>query len=350
MDPGQSTEQGGPVDLVLEGGGVKGIGLVGALTGLDEKGFVPQNIAGTSAGAITAALVAAGYTVAEMKKILSELEYAKFKDKTAVSRIPLIGEPLSAVTRKGMFKGDYFHKWIEDKLAAKGVHTFGDLVVEEYKDEPKYRYRLQVIATDITGHDLLKLPGDAKARFGTDPDELSVADAVRMSMSIPIFFEPWRWQTAASEQHPRGQEHLIVDGGVLSNFPVWIFDSEGEPPWPTFGLMLVEPDPKAEPGAEEPASPDDDVITYFKDLAGTMMGAHDRMYLQNDTFVRTIPIPTLGVRTTEFDLSEKRAGELFESGRTAALEFVDEKWDFDKYKRTFRRGERPTRTETIAPG
>jgi NTE family protein len=321
---------------------VKGIGLVGALTGLDEKGFVPQNVAGTSAGAITAALVAAGYTVAEMKTILSELDYKKFKDKTAISKIWLVGEPLSAVTRKGISKGDYFHKWIEDRLAAKGIRTFGDLVVEEYKDDPKYRYRLQVIATDITGHEMLRLPRDAE-RFGVDPDKLPVADAVRMSMSIPIFFEPWRWRAQD------GQEHLIVDGGVLSNFPVWIFDSDGEPPWPTFGLMLVEPDPKAEPGRDQPTSPDDDVITYFKDLASTMMGAHDRMYLQNDSFVRTIPIPTLGVGTTEFDLSEKRAGELFESGRKAALEFVDQKWNFEEYKRAFRSGERPTRSATVVP-
>src|SRR5207344_1582866 len=109
-----------------------------------------------------------------------------------------------------------------------------------------------------------------------------------------------RWRTAPSKENPRGEEHLIVDGGVLSNFPVWIFDSKGEPPWPTFGLMLVEPDPKADPGRHQPTAPDDDVITYLKDLASTMMGAHDRMYLQNDTFVRTIPIPTLGVGTTEF--------------------------------------------------
>jgi NTE family protein len=342
VNSGQAQGNGGPVDLVLEGGGVKGIGLVGALTGLDERGFVPQNVAGTSAGAITAALVAAGYTVADMKKILSELDYARFKDKTALSKVPLIGEPLSALTRKGISKGDYFHKWIEERLAANGVHTFRDLVVEEYKDEPKYRYRLQVIATDITGHEMLRLPRDAE-RFGVNPDDLSVADAVRMSMSIPIFFEPWRWRTKD------GQEHLIVDGGVLSNFPVWIFDSEGEPPWPTFGLMLVEPDPKAQPGADQPTSPDDDVITYLKDLASTMMGAHDRMYLQNDTFVRTIPIPTLGVGTTEFDLPEKRAGELFESGRKAALEFVDQKWNFEEYKRTFRSGERPTRSATVLP-
>ena len=67
-----------------------------------------------------------------------------------------------------------------------------------------------------------------------------------MSMSIPIFFKPWRWRSELADDR---SEHLIVDGGVLSNFPVWLFDSEGEPPWPTFGLMLVEPGAPA-PGVE----------------------------------------------------------------------------------------------------
>lgn len=318
---------------------MKGIGLVGALTALEEKGFKPQNIAGTSAGAITAALLAAGYTADRMRDILSTLDFETFKDETFLSHILGIGKPLSALLEKGMYKGDAFHEWIEELLAEKGVHTFKDLIVEESKDEPDYRYKLQVIATDITAHDLLRLPRDAE-RFGVDPDELSVADAVRMSMSIPIFFEPWPWRTAD------GEEHLIVDGGVLSNFPVWIFDSKGEPPWPTFGLALVEPDPKAQPGRDRPSAEDTGIVTYLKDLASTMMEAHDRMYLQNDTFVRTIRIPTLGVGTTEFDLSPARAEALFKSGYDAGLKFIED-WDFEEYKLTFRSGKRPTRTEAI---
>lgn len=328
------------VDLVLEGGGMKGIGLVGALTALDEKGYQPQNVAGTSAGAIVAALVAAGYTVGELREILSSLDFKSFEDETLEGHIPLVGKYLSAFIEKGMYKGEEFHEWIAGLLEKKGVRTFADLVDPEYASEPAYRYRLQVIASDVTAHELLRLPGDA-ARFGIEPDALPVADAVRMSMSIPIFFEPWKWRSKSD-----GEGHLIVDGGVLSNFPVWIFDSEGEPRWPTFGLTLVEPDPKSDPGASQSPSGDTGIVTYLKDLVSTMLEAHDRMYLQNDTFVRTIPIPTLGVRTTEFDLSPERADALFESGHRAAEEFLA-KWNFEAYKATFRRGQRPTRTESI---
>lgn len=328
------------MDLVLEGGGVKGIGLVGALDALGRHGFRAQNVAGASAGAIVAALVAAGYTVEELHKILSELNFNSFKDETWEGHIPVVGEFVSALVEKGMYKGEHFLDWIRELLEAKDVRTFGDLVAAESADEPGRRYRLQVIASDITAHELLRLPQDAK-RFGVEPDDLSVAEAVRMSMSIPIFFEPWRWHSQSD-----GREHLIVDGGVLSNFPVWIFDSDGEPRWPTFGLMLVEPEPKAEPGANHPPAPDTGIVTYLKDLVSTMLEAHDRMYLANDAFVRTIPIPTLGVRTTEFDLSTERADALYESGCSAAEDFLS-RWNFDAYKATFRSGESPSRRRAI---
>ena len=74
---------------------------------------------------------------------------------------------------------------------------------------------------------------DAKAVLGVEPDDLPVAEAVRMSMSIPFFFSPVRWK------HPDGKQQLtLVDGGMLSNFPVWLFDTPDLPDWPTFGLRL----------------------------------------------------------------------------------------------------------------
>ena len=166
-----------------------------------------------------------------------------------------------------------------------------------------------------------------------------------MSMSIPIFFEPWRWVSKRD-----GEEHLIVDGGVLSNFPVWLFDSDGEPAWPTFGLLLVEPEPRRPVTArlESPVGqPHANIFDFVKALVQTMVEAHDRMYLENDSFVRTIGVPTLGVRTTEFDLSRERAQQLYQSGRDAAVKFL-ESWNFEEYKAAFREQEPPSRRELIA--
>lgn len=321
------------VDLVFEGGGVKGIGLVGAVSVLLEHGYLPQNLAGSSAGAVTAALLAAGYTPSELKEEVLALDYGRFQDRAWEDRLPLLEKTASLLLDQGIYEGRELHAWVAERLEAKGVHTFGDLVVEQTKDDPRWRYRLQVIASDVTGRRLLVLPRDAD-RLGVDPDRLNVALAVRMSMSIPIFFEPVRWLNPDD-----GRQQVIVDGGMLSNFPVWLFDSDGEPDWPTFGLLLVEPDPTTSVAARltRPDRGAHALVDYVKSLAQTMMEAHDRLYVEEANYARTVAIPTLGVGTTEFDLSRERAIALFESGRSAAERFLTT-WDFDAYVNAFRSG------------
>ena len=290
-------------DLVFEGGGVKGIGLAGALEMLEEREYRPQNIAGTSAGAITAALLAAGYSADELREIIVTLDYRQFQDRAWEDKIPLIERSLSMLLDLGLYEGDRFLAWIRERLEAKGVRTFADLVHDEFADDPRYRSRLQVIASDVTKHELLVLPRDA-TKLGIEPDDLDVALAVRMSMSIPVFFEPVRFVNPKT-----GDVHVIVDGGMLSNYPVWLFDCEdGDvPEWPTFGLLLVEPKPQVPIGARLPkpkmaGKGAGAVIDYVKSLAQTMMEAHDRLYVEQANYARTIAIPTLGVGTTEFDL------------------------------------------------
>ena len=335
-------------DLVFEGGGVKGIGLAGALATLEERGYAPQNVAGTSAGSISAALLAAGYSAPELREIIMDLDYRQFQDKGWEDKVPLIERSLSLLLDLGIYEGNFFYNWIQERLEAKDVRTFADLVHPEYADEPRFRHRLQVVVSDVTTHDLLVLPRDA-AKLGIEPDELDVALAVRMSMSIPVFFEPVRFENPKT-----GQTHVIVDGGMLSNYPVWLFDcDDGTPPdWPTFGMLLVEPKPRIPVGARLPkpkhaGSGAAAVLDYVKALAQTMMEAHDRMYVEQASYARTIPIPTLGVGTTEFDLSKERALALFDSGRWAAEKFLD-KWDFDAYIATFRTGkEEHSRRDSI---
>ncbi len=308
------------VDLVFEGGGVKGIALVGAFSVLEQRGYEPQNMAGASAGAIVAALIAAGYTATELRKIIGELDYDHFKDESWEDRIPLAGRSLSVLKDLGVYEGEAFLVWMRELLEAKEVRTFRDLVRRE-DPELRYRYKAQVIASDVTERRLLVLPRDAHKLGISDPDDLGVALAVRMSMSIPIFFEPVKFANPQT-----GREHLIVDGGMLSNFPVWLFDAE-EPLWPTFGLKLVEK-PRVPIGGqlrqERPRSGVLSVLSYLRSLVDTMMAAHDRLYIEESEFGRTIAIDTLGVGTTEFDLSAQRAIALFESGRTAAEEFLEQ--------------------------
>lgn len=195
---------------------------------------------------------------------------------------------------------------------------------------------------------MLVLPDDAE-HLGIDPDELEIAYAVRMSMSIPVFFEP-----VIHRNRRAREEHLVVDGGMLSNFPVWLFDREGrDPRWPTFGLLLVEPDPKVPIGhrlaGDEHGVKRGSLLDYFKSLASTMMEAHDRLYLEKATYARTIPIPTLGVGTTEFDITPERVRALYDSGHRAASEFLDH-WDFAAYIEEFRRGKEHSRRQDLLEG
>jgi len=314
-------------DAVFEGGGVKGIGLVGAVVVAEEQGHQWVNVAGTSAGAIVAALLAAGYKATEIKKILEELDYNKFKDASTLDKIPAIGPIASIVFEKGIYEGKFFESWIRGLLWQKKVETFNDLIIDEYRDDERYRFKLRVIASDISRGRLLVLPQDV-VDFGIRPEDLNVAAAVRMSMSIPFFYEPIKLRNMKTNQIS-----YIVDGGILSNFPVWLFDSEGEiPEWPTFGFKLVEPEQEREIPHQVKGP-----ISLLTALFSTMMEAHDARYIKDNQFVRTIPIPTLGVGTTEFDISQEKSEALYQSGREAAESFFDI-WNFTKYIEKYRRG------------
>jgi NTE family protein len=336
--------QGGSVDLVFEGGGVKGIGLAGAFSLLEERGYRAQNVAGTSAGAITAALVAAAYKADELREIVFSLDFRQFEDPRWYAKTK-VGMGVNVWRQQGIYRGDVFYEWMKEKLAAKNIHTFADLATGY--DDPRWASRLQVIVSDVSSRQLLVLPRDA-AVLGYEPGELEVAKAVRMSMSIPIFFEPVRVQNAKTNH-----EHLLVDGGMLSNFPVWLFDADSSaiPDWPTFGLLLVEPSPK-HPITERLPQPRPGprgargLYELITAMVHTMTEAHDRMYLEQDTFARTIGIPTLGIGTTEFEITEERKEKLYASGRDAAAKFLA-RWDFQAYIREFRSGKEHHRRDVV---
>lgn len=318
------------VDAVFEGGGVKGIGLVGAIAVTEEHGYTFENIAGTSAGAIVGALVAAGYSAFEMRAIMQTLNYRRFADKGMLDHIPLVGKLLSLGVEKGVYEGRFLEEWLAELLAAKGVETFGDLVMPEYENDPRYRYKLRVIASDCTHGAMLVLPQDI-AKFGLDPDDLPVARAVRMSMSIPYFFEP-----VVLENGDGCDKAYVVDGAILSNFPVYLFDDgTPNPPWPTFGYRLMAP-------LADEHHPVYGPVTLFVAMFSTMMKAHDARIAASCDFARTISIPTTDVAVTDFDISPERSRKLYLAGRKAARAFFRQ-WDFETWKQEFRQQPLPVR-------
>lgn len=307
-------------NAVFEGGGVKGIGMAGALT-VASRYYDWAYVAGTSAGALIAALVAAGYTAEEIKELVFGIDYRRFLDPDALDMMPLLGPFLKLNCRLGIHQGTYIEDWIGENLKAKGIIHFGDLVVPENADHPQGRYRLRVIASDISTGNMLALPQDI-ARYGYDPDYMEVAKAIRMSISIPLFYQP----VPLVYRNPDGDTCIsyIVDGGVLSNFPVWLFDRDtGFEGLPTFGFKLVGPNAGRPNEIRGP-------LSLLMALFETMMEAHDNWYIEEKNFDRTIAIPTLGVRTTDFGISPEKIGNLFYSGVTAAEKFFAN-WDYQRY-------------------
>lgn len=323
------------VDAVFEGGGVKGIGLVGAVSEVEKAGYVFENLAGTSAGAIVAALLAVGYSAKEIQSQLEKLDYNNFKDEGFLDKFGIVGKSLSVALEYGIYEGDYFQSWLDNLLRKKGKATFGQ--IRTSSPEEKYRYKLQVIATDITERRLLVLPQDLRL-FGYDPDQFSIARAVRMSMSIPLYYEPVRLTDS------NGNLHLIVDGGVLSNYPVWLLDDgTPDPPWPTFGFKLIEPDSRDIKKGRR--SEINNMISFLLALGGTMVDAHDKFHISRlkGDYDRTIGIQTVieinneekEIKTTDFDITKEESRLLYINGQNAAEAFL-RTWDFEEWKKKYR--------------
>lgn len=321
------------VDGVFEGSGVKGIGLVGAAETIEDAGYEFVNLAGTSAGAVVATLLAAGYSAKELKPIINDINFATFQDPPLIGRVPFIGPLIDEIFNKGLYKGDVFLNLIRKLLAERNVYTFRQLINPEFADDDRYRFKVRIIASDISRGRMLVLPQDIR-NYGQAPEDLDVALAVRMSMSIPFFFEPVKLQNS-----------FIVDGGMLSNFPVELFDSNGIPEWPTFGFKLVLSNQDT-PG-DMVHHPINGPISELSAMFSTALEAHAAYYLANDKFVRTIAIDTLNIGTTDFNLSGEQKAALYASGVQAAKTFLAS-WDFEKYKALYRNGRPlPSRREQV---
>lgn len=324
-------------DLVLEGGGVKGIAHVGAIHALHDHGItIYPRVAGTSAGSIVGALAAAGIPATKMLQIMHALEYRKVRDRRGVNRVPLVGKALSLAVADGIYEGEYIREFLGNVLCEVGVETFADLRLDSDEGRrlpPGQDYRLVVMATDVTNGCLVRLPWDYQRLYGLDPDRQLVVDAVRASMAIPFYFQPVRLQDAD------GKEAVLVDGGALSNFAIDVFDRrDGQPPrWPTFGVKLL---PQLPAGRMQlfpllgriPRGP----LHLLELLVSTTLVGRDQTLL-NQPWVeaRTIRIDTTVAGIVDFGLDTEAMEQLCTNGRAAAEKFLAS-WDFVAYRRRFR--------------
>jgi NTE family protein len=313
-------------DAVFQGGGVKGIALVGALLEFADQGWEEWVcVAGTSAGSIVAGFLGCGYAPDDLERILRATPYAQFEDFGPGGQ--LAGGAFNLVTHHGLAHGEAFHRWFGDMIEHQ---TFGDVTARGKT--------LKMIAADITQKELLVLPDDLpnyldpRTKQPIDPAGFAVADAVRMSMSIPFFFQPVELVHAAT-----GHTSTIVDGGMLSNFPVWLFDVEDRAPKrPTFGFRLYGGKSMTPGGLHSVMQRVAWPVAFGWDMFQTSMEAWDKRFMSHSTRVRTCPISAEGVGTVDFNLSDADQTKLLDSGKRAGHEFLAD-FRLDEYFNTYGR-------------
>ncbi|CAM3804244.1 patatin-like phospholipase family protein [Mesobacillus zeae] len=292
------------IDGVFSGGGIKGFALIGACEVIEEKGLRFKRVAGTSAGSMIAAMLAAGYSPTEAGLLVDEIDLKSFMDlRSALIPAPL-AKWLLLYWRLGLYKGITLENWLYEKLSAKGLRTFGDIPPGT----------LRVVASDLTNGRLMVLPDDLP-RYGVDPKSFSVAKAIRMSCSLPFFFEP------VKIKDPIGN-NIIVDGGVLSNFPMWLFDKENvKKVRPVLGIKL------SHNLHEHPRHKISNAIQMFEALFETMKDAHDSRYISRRHEKNIIFVPVDGVSFTDFGMTDEKKESLKQLGRQCAEKFL-RKWGY----------------------
>jgi len=308
------------IDLVLEGGGVKGIGLLGAVLTLYDAGYRFERIAGTSAGAIVASLVAAyqkaGRDLHELEGVMRNCQYPKFAADSTLERLTgPIGAGVELLLHEGAHSGNYLKEWLGPILADVGVRTFADLRLDDPDTSllDYQRYSLVVHTSDLSRRVLVRLPWDY-AHYDLNADEQPVVDAVRASMSMPFYFRPIEVETSNGKV-------TWVDGGLLSNFPITVFDrTDGKPNrWPTWGVSLSG---RPVVGKDKPVR-----TALGIAIAGleTLMTDWNRYHLDDEGVnSRTIFVDTQGVQAFNFNVSADEQDMLYEHGIQAAKKFLQQ--------------------------
>ncbi len=315
----EEQEQERKADLVLDAGGVKGIGLLGAVLTLVDAGYSFPRIAGTSAGAVVASLVAAyqkaGRDPHELVDVMNNLDYKRFADRSVAQRIGgRLGAGLNLLARDGLHTGNYLVDWLGPELEKVGVTTFSHLAIDDPDGSlADYQsYSLVVHVSDLSRQVLVRLPWDYD-RYGRDAGAARIVDAVRASMSIPFYFRPVQVDTGKGTA-------TWADGGLLAGFPITAFDrTDGrQPRWPTWGIKL-----SGEPTVTRDKPVRNPVGLAFRCLA-TLRGDWNRYHLDSEGVNRrTIYIDTSGVSPVDFAIDRETRDRLFANGEAAARKFLN---------------------------
>jgi len=368
-------------DLVFEGGGAKGLAFVGALIEFERRGHKPRRIIGTSAGSILAALVAAGYSSAESLAAIAERlpdgrsRFASFLETPVLDdnallqtsmrhwlvteldnpAIPDLIEPavdhfvdsiihrdimrhiVSLLLWGGWYSDQGFLSWLKDRLDAGGRDLSGTTLAEFNQ---RTGSDFSVVASDVTGKEMLVL------NHRTAPT-LPTIWAVRMSMGCPFAWPEVVWRAEWGTYRGRDLSgHRVVDGGLLSNFPIRMLVSSddyideimgaGTASNDVIGFLIDETLPV--PGAAEPLETGStfqdiydrldlvqDTIWRIRGLADTVMNAHDK-FIEEEDLNLVCRLPAKGFGTLDFDMPTERMDAILKAGEAAMQEYFEKRY------------------------
>ena len=338
-------------NLVFKGGGVRGIAYLGALQYLYDRGMMRniERVAGTSAGAITALGVCLHPSdFPRFKALADSLDYRKVPAEED-ARVPAIANKriLSLLERsrelsifknlqcsirllqeKGWYSSDFFYQWLKSVIAErfaveKDAYTFADFANAELHQGRQPFLELYITGTDVSNRTprLFSLE--------TTPD-MEVALAVRISMSIPLYFEAIQYQYPGTEE-----PQFYVDGGIMWNYPVNLFDdkkyarklADGAND-ETLGLFLYSP-----PGTSR-YKPVKSMLDHMEALFESISVVQEHLVIKAEKdYARTIFIDDCGIEATDFDIQadDDKYRALFNSGFAATQAFFETRTEWSKF-------------------
>jgi len=294
--------------LVFEGAGIRGIAYCGVVQEMEAKKMMAaiEKVGGTSSGAIVALTIALGYSGKEIEHIISQTNFKKLND----GKYFFIGGIHRMNKYYGWYRGKRVEQWLEkiikEKTGDENI-SFEQMHQQGFKD------------LYITGTCLNKMK-PVIFSYETYP-KMKVKDALRISISIPLYFEPVYMDSAGNVfNRPKQKQGLdmMMDGGFLENFPIHIFDNPGPDPH-TIGFRIdhgsqIENDKGSRALAEMPIN---NLKEYFGAFYTITMENLNRQRLTSEDWQRTVSISDGDVQPRLRKLSKEEVTILIENGRNA---------------------------------
>ncbi|OFY96058.1 MAG: hypothetical protein A3K10_13050 [Bacteroidetes bacterium RIFCSPLOWO2_12_FULL_31_6] len=293
---------------------------------MEERGLTNniEKIGGTSAGAISSLLFALGYSSDQMDAIISNTKFQKFND----GKFFFVGGISRTFNKYGWYRGEEFTEWIGELIKTKtgdSEITFEQLHQKGYVD-------LYVTASCLNQQKLIVLSRETYPK-------MKVKDAVRISMSIPLYFQAVLVDSIGNTYFEQGDMKnldVMIDGGIIGNFPIQIFDSVFVDSLnqeirltnnKTVGIRIdTDAQIDADMNARNLASyPINDFMDYISAFYVMIIENLNRTQLTEDDWKRTISVSSVGITPKIKKLSNQQKLSLIKSGYDSTEYYLKEK-------------------------